>query len=518
MDRGGVTAPEWIDRDFVAFNAKNRPDQIVCLSFATGERMSYLDLHRRTDKAAALIRKLVGDPRGRPLGILARNSTDFLAFVVACHRVGAILLPLNWRLSPAELEFQLQDTNPALVIHDEEFSAPLLTALRGAPEVRSMTMAAWRHELDTAPQAPHEPAAMGEDAPFILLYTSGTTGKPKGAIITRVNAFWQSFNFCALADIGAESVLLCDSPMFHTVGLVAVSWSTLQKGAMFAISDRFVPADTIARLLDDNLAGEGKGATHYFGVPQIARGLLNEPTYKPRALNRLTAFVVGGAPSPQDLIEQLVDDGVRYTNGLGMSETGTIMHVPRILEVIRKNIGSVGVPAPAMQVKIVDDQGHELPDGVAGEIVMRGPAVTPGYWNRPDANASSFFPGGWFRGGDIGMKDPVTGFFSVLDRSKDMYISGGENVYPAEVESALMRIAGVHDVAVIGVADERWGEVGAAYIVLKEGAALEAEQVILACAQYLAPYKKPKHVRFIEAIPRNAAGKAQKHVLRAQGL
>ena len=518
MDQGGQTAPEWLDRDFVAFNAQNRPSQIVCMAFATGERMSYLELHRRTDKAVALIRRLVGDARGKPLGILARNSTDFLAFVVACHRTGAILLPLNWRLSPAELEFQLQDTGPELVIYDDEFASGLLTALRGAPQVRSITTTAWRHELDTAPQAPHAPAAMDQNAPFILLYTSGTTGKPKGAIITRINAFWQSFNFCALADIGAESVLLCDSPMFHTVGLVAVSWSTLQKGAMFAISDRFVPADTIARLLDDNLAGEGLGATHYFGVPQIARGLLNEPTYKPRALNRLTAFVVGGAPSPQDLIEQLVDDGVRYTNGLGMSETGTIMHVPRILDVIRGAIGSVGVPAPAMQVKIVDDEGHEVADGMTGEIVMRGPAVTPGYWNRPDANVSSFFPGGWFRGGDIGVKDPVTGFFSVLDRSKDMYISGGENVYPAEVESALMRVAGVHDVAVVGVPDERWGEVGCAYIVLKDGAQLDTEQVILACAQYLAPYKKPKHVRFIEAIPRNAAGKAQKHVLRAQGL
>jgi fatty-acyl-CoA synthase len=171
-----------------------------------------------------------------------------------------------------------------------------------------------------------------------------------------------------------------------------------------------------------------------------------------------------------------------------------------------------------MQVKITDDEGRELPDGTAGEMCVRGPAITPGYWNRPEANAAAFFPGGWFRSGDIAVKDPVTGFYAVLDRSKDMYISGGENVYPAEVESALLRIGGVHDVAVVGVADERWGEVGAAYIVLKEGAQLDAEQVITACAQYLAPYKKPKHVRFIEAIPRNAAGKAQKHVLRAQGL
>lgn len=514
----GDNVPEWIDRDFVAFHAKTRPDQIVCLAFATGERMSYGQLHRRVDKAVALIRRLVDDPRGQRLGILGRNSTDFLAFVVACHRVGAILLPLNWRLSPTELEFQLQDAAPALVVYDAEYSAGFLTACQGAPSVSSMTTEAWRFELDQAEDAPYAPAAMGENAPFIILYTSGTTGKPKGAIITRINAFWQSFNFAAMADVSPDSVLLCDSPMFHTVGLIAVSWTTLQKGAMFAISDRFVPADTIARLLNDDLAGEGLGPTHYFGVPQIARGLLNEPTYKPRALNRLTAFVVGGAPSPQDLIERLVDDGVVYTNGIGMSETGTIAHLPRVLEVIRANIGSVGEPAPAMQVKITDDQGHELPDGTAGEMCVRGPAITPGYWNRPDANASGFFPGGWFRSGDIAVRDPKTGFFAVLDRSKDMYISGGENVYPAEVESALLRVPGVRDVAVVGVPDERWGEVGCAYIVVQAGVTMEPEQVILGCAQYLAPYKKPKHVRFIEAIPRNAAGKAQKHVLRAQRL
>jgi fatty-acyl-CoA synthase len=438
--------------------------------------------------------------------------------VVATYRCGSILQPLNWRLSAAELEFQLQDATPELVIYDDEFAPAFLQALANSPGIKAVTTPDWTAALDSAAPAPFAPAAMGADAPFIILYTSGTTGKPKGAILTRANTFWQSYNFCCMAGVNDTSVLLCDSPMFHTVGLIAVSWSTLQKGAMFAISDRFIPADTIARLLDDDLVGPGVGATHYFGVPQIARGLLNEPTYKPRALNRLTAFVVGGAPSPQDLIEKLVDDGVVYTNGIGMSETGTIMHVPRILKVIRTAIGSVGTPAPAMQVKILDGEANELPDGVSGEICLRGPAVTPGYWNRPDANASSFFPGGWFRSGDIGVKDPATGFFSVLDRSKDMYISGGENVYPAEVESALMRIDGVHDVAVVGVADERWGEVGVAYIVLKPDAVLEAEVVIQTSAQYLAPYKKPKHVRFIEAIPRNAAGKAQKHVLRERKL
>jgi fatty-acyl-CoA synthase len=169
-----------------------------------------------------------------------------------------------------------------------------------------------------------------------------------------------------------------------------------------------------------------------------------------------------------------------------------------------------------MQVRIVDEEGNTVPDGVHGELVMRGPAVTRGYWRRPEATADAFF-GDWFRSGDIGMRD-ADGFFYVLDRSKDMYISGGENVYPAEVESAILRVSGVAEVAVVGVADERWGEVGCAYVVLRPGQAMEAGDLITACSQWLAPYKRPKHVRFIEAIPRNAGGKAQKTVLRQRSL
>jgi fatty-acyl-CoA synthase len=512
MRASEAESASWIDRDFVAFHAGMRPNKTVCIAFATGERITYRELDARVDRAAAAIIALAGDVRGKPVALLARNSIDYLALVVACHRTGAILQPLNWRLSAAELEFLVQDAGPVLAIYEQEFATALLRALEDAPGVRAVSLETFREAMAAADGPAPQPAAMGPDAPFILLYTSGTTGKPKGAILTRQNAYWQASNFAAVGDVGADSVLACDSPMFHTVGLIAVAWSTLQKGATLAISDRFVPALTLERLLDEDL-----GATHYFGVPQIARMLIDDPAYRPRALNRLTGFFLGGSPCPEDLVERMADDGVHVANGFGMSETGSIMHVPRDLAVIRANPGSVGLPAPAMQVKIMDGEGRELPDGVAGELCLRGPAVTPGYWNRPEATETAFF-GDWFRSGDIGVKRPGDGFFAVLDRSKDMYISGGENVYPAEVESALMRIAGIADAVVVGVPDPRWGEVGCAYIVLKPETVLEPEQVVKACAAWLAPYKRPKHVRFIEAVPRNAAGKAQKHVLRTLPL
>ncbi|MEI9892150.1 MAG: AMP-binding protein [Caulobacteraceae bacterium] len=507
---------DWIDRDFVAYHAGVRPNKTACIALKTGERVNYGDLHVRSDRAAAAILALAGDVRGLAVSYLARNSIDYLAFVMGCYRTGAVLQPLNWRLSAAELEVLVLDAGPVLVVYEEEFAGPLLEAMKSLPHVRTLSTPEFEAEVAAAAEHPFTSLEMAPDAPFVLLYTSGTTGKPKGAIISRRNIFWESYNFAAASDAGVESLLLCDSPMFHTVGLVAVAWTSLQKGATFAISDRFVPSETLARLLDDDLLEKGRGATHYFGVPQIARMLMDDPAYRPRALNRLTGFFLGGAPMPLDLTERMLADDIKVANGFGMSETGTIMHIPRDLAVIRRKPASVGLPTPAMQVRIADENGDTVPDGVHGELVMRGPAVTRGYWRRPETTAEAFF-GDWFRSGDIGMRDS-DGFFYVLDRSKDMYISGGENVYPAEVETAILRIPGVAEAAVIGTPDERWGEVGCAYVALKPGVEMDAKQIIDGCSQWLATYKRPKHVRFIDAVPRNAAGKAQKAILRQRPL
>ncbi len=501
----------WIDRDFAAYHAGVRSEKVACIALNSGARITYGELDQRVSKTVAAITGICGDVRGVPLGILARNSLDYLAFILACFRLGAVLQPLNWRLTGVELAYMLGDAEPALVVYDEEFSGALIEAVAAAPKTVAMTSPDFSAAVDAADPAKGGWAEMGPDAPLFLLYTSGTSGKPKGAIITRQNAFFQSLNFAVCADVSLHSVLLCDAPLFHVVGLMAIAWSTLRMGATFAITDRFLPARTIENLLNDDL-----GATHYFGVPQIARMLMDEPTYRPRALNRLDGFFLGGAPMPHDLLERMVSDGIVACNGFGMTEAGTCMHMPLHPETLLRKFGSVGLPAISMDVRIVDDAGDEVPDGVHGEIVLRGPAVTPGYWRRPDANAQGFF-GDWFRSGDIGMRD-TEGYLYVLDRSKDMYISGGENVYPAEVESALLRIPGVADAAVIGVADERWGEVGCAYLTLKPGASLDAAAVIEACSGSLAAYKRPKHVRFIDAIPRNANGKAQKAELRLTPL
>jgi fatty-acyl-CoA synthase len=501
----------WLDRDFAAYHAGMRGKKTACIEFHTGRRITYGELELRVRRATVALDAICGDLRGAPVGLLARNSIDYLVFILACFRTGAILQPLNWRLSAAELEVILTDAEPVLVVHEDEFAAVCREALTTLTTCRIVTKDAFFAEAAKGENPEARFAVVDEHSPQFLLYTSGTTGKPKGAILSRINAYWQAFNFASCADVSPDSMMLCDAPMFHVVGLLAVCWCTVQRGGTFAISDRFVPAETLGRLLDEEV-----GATHYFGVPQIARMLLDDPAYRPRALTRLVGFFLGGAPMPLDLTERMLAEGIKVCNGFGMTECGAIMHVPLDLDIIRAKAASTGLPVPAMQVRIVDGEGNTVPDGVQGELVMRGPAVTRGYWKRPDANISAFF-GDWFRSGDIGLRDG-DGFFYVLDRSKDMYISGGENVYPAEVESAILRLPEVAEVAVVGVADERWGEVGCAYVVLREGRDIEAAELISACAQWLAPYKRPKHVRFIDAIPRNAGGKAQKTILRQRLL
>jgi fatty-acyl-CoA synthase len=348
------------------------------------------------------------------------------------------------------------------------------------------------------------PGAM--DAPCIILYTSGTTGKPKGVVITRDNALYSSLNFAALARLDARSVLLCDAPMFHTVGLMAITRTAFLQGACVAISDRFVPPVTLQRLSDAAL-----GVTHYFVVPQMVEALMREPSVAQADFSRLTALFSGGGPLSPALVKACLDRGVLLVNGYGMSEIGSGIHMPFDAAYMSANTHAVGFPAPYLDVMLANGHGEAVAPGEVGEIWMRGPSISPGYWNQPEATAGSQ-SGDWFRSGDLA-RQQEDGAYVIVDRLKDMYISGGENVYPAEVESVLKLCAGVEDAAVAGAADARWGEVGVAFVQLKPGAKLSPEDIREHCSTRLARYKQPVHVRFVEALPRTGSGKVLKNRL-----
>lgn len=507
MAEPDLTTWAWLNTDVIARQAMLRPNSLAVQTLDADKRLTFAELHRETARVQGfLTARLPG--RGARVALLARNSIHHVTLFYACARAGAVFQPLNWRLSGAELGGLLADAEPDIVIFESEFEDAAREALRQARPSTVLRIDPQRDELELAIRSTQPASATQIDplAPFMLLYTSGTTGRPKGVIVTPKSAFFAAMNFTYVGELTAGHAQLCDVPLFHVVGLLAIVHPSLLAGAAIHLSDRFAPERTLARLADPVLR-----ISHYFCVPQMAQALTEAGSWGATDLAGLRLFT-GGAPMPAHLTERLLARGIVPSNGYGMSEGATIMHVPLDAGIARQKLGSVGVPSPAMEVRLVGKDGHDAPDGEVGEIWLRGPAITPGYWCQPEASAATFVDG-WLRTGDAAVRD-ADGFYAIVDRWKDMYITGGENVYPAEVEQVLGTHVAVADAAVVGVPDTRWGETGCAFVVLREGAACDAGELLAWCEQRLARYKRPSHLRFVDSLPRTASGKLQKEVLR----
>ncbi len=342
----------------------------------------------------------------------------------------------------------------------------------------------------------------------MIMYTSGTTGHPKGAMITHGMNFINCVNGGIPARITPDTVQLVLLPLFHTGGLNCYANPILHAGGAIVIMREFEPGHALDLLGDPEL-----GITHTMAVPAPFQFMMNHPRFESTDLSRLQFAGVGGAPCAEQILRTWTDRGVMLCQGWGMTETSPAgTGLPP--EDNDRKLGSAGKPVLHCEIKIVDDDGNTLPRGEVGELLIRGPNVTPGYWNNPEATKSSF-DGDWLKTGDAARFDE-DGFIYIVDRWKDMYISGGENVYPAEIENVLYQLDGVAEAAVIGVPHERWGETGKAVLVLKEGAELTEHAVIAHCLENLAKFKVPETVAFIDALPRNATGKVLKRTLREQ--
>ncbi|MHB8287496.1 MAG: AMP-binding protein [Caulobacteraceae bacterium] len=501
--------PATLEEDPIAYQARVRPDETAMVDAATGWGLSYSALDRLiTAYVAALLDRSGGQLVGQRIAVLGRNSVAQVALALACQRGGAVFVPLNWRLTALELGVLLSDAAPVLLIYGPEFAATALEAADERHALQTLSLDDLAAEVDELRSSDRPaPAEMPADAPCTLLYTSGTTGRPKGVIITRSGAFYACLNMAVVGEIGPTTVMLCDAPLFHTVGLLAVARTTLMAGGRLVMSERFVPATTLARLSDPTL-----GVTHFFGVPQMAAALRQDPAYADADLSRLKAIFTGGAPLPPSLVEAFLADGLTLVNGYGMSEAGTIMHMPLDPQTTRRHPGAIGFPAPTLQTRIVGADGHDVAVGQDGELWIKGSAVTPGYWGQPEATAR-VFTDGWFHTGDVARQDGE-GLHRLLDRRKDMYISGGENVYPAEVEAVLLSHPDVLDAAVIGAPHPRWDECGVAFVVSRTGAATSAAEILAHLDGRLARYKHPAHITFVKALTRTASGKVRKDELR----
>jgi fatty-acyl-CoA synthase len=495
--------PPWTTPDPVALHARAQPERTACVDLASGRRWTYAALDDSIQRAVAVLVDSYGVEQGQRIATIARNSADLLILQQAAMRIGAIFVPVSWRLSKAEQEAILADCGPVLVLHDG-------TAAAGREGCTLLEIGAFAAAVEAQAPAPRRPLPLG-DAPSIILYTSGTSGRPKGVILTERNAFATAVNFGILGRVGNSSIFLCDSPMFHVIGLITSLRAPLLQGGTVLISPGFDPAVTNRRLADPTL-----GVTHYFCVPQMARMLRGDADFAPAGWMSLVAIFTGGAPNPAADIRWWLGQGIRMVDGFGMTEAGTVLGMPIEADAIARKAGSAGLPAPSLSLRIVDDDGRDVAAGEPGEIWLAGPNVTSGYWNRPDETARAFTADGWFRTGDIARQDG-DGFVTLVDRRKDMFISGGENVFPVEVELLLLDHPDVAEAAVIGVADERWGEVGRAFVVVKPGCILDPAALASHCAARIARYKVPKEFLPIDALPRTASGKIQKHLLRTRG-
>ncbi|MFO1023554.1 MAG: long-chain fatty acid--CoA ligase [Acetobacteraceae bacterium] len=494
--------------DAVSHHAARHPDRLATYDLHTGRKHTYRVFNERIDRLAGTFRTRYGIARGDRIAVLAPNGTDTFDVQFACARLGAILVPLNWRLAQAELQGILADCAPKLLVYDVDF------AERGEALAQACSIP---HSLSEG--APFEAAAfdgpwLGEpvaathDDIAVILYTSGTTGRPKGVMISHGMNFWNTVHSMQYAGVGPDTVFLCQLPLFHTGGLNVFSYPAFQCGGSVVVQRSFDAGESL-RLIGD----PAEGITHILCVPANFQFMAAHPDFALTNVGRLTYAGVGGAPTPVAILQTWEARGLVLQQVYGMTETSPLMLMLDKQDAIRK-VGSAGKPVLHTGIRLVSEDGKDVSPGTIGEIWVKGPAITKGYWQQPETTAAAFTDG-WLHTGDAATMDEE-GFYYIVDRWKDMYISGGENVYPAEVENVLYQHEAIAEAAIIGVANPRWGEVGRAVVVVKPGKLLTEDDVVAHCARNLARYKLPHSVVFTDALPRNATGKVHKPTLRQQ--
>ena len=497
--------------DWLAHHAKGRGEHLALCDLASERRFSYAHANDRAGRVATWLSEDFGIGRGDRVGVLAPNTTDVLEIQFACAKLGAVFLPLNWRLTVPELSFIAGDAGPKAMIHGDEFAE---TAKAVAAEVGIEHLAQTNGDGSDSPYeraiarhlVPTPMVDLTHDDLWTIMYTSGTTGLPKGAMITHGMTFWNTVNLGLPHRISPDTVQLTVLPLFHTGGLNCYTNPVIHAGGTVYVMRTFDPKTCLGLLGD-----RSKGITHFFGVPANYQFMAQQPEFADTDLSGVQMAGIGGAPSPLSLLEIWDARGLGLAQGFGMTETSPSVLVLDAADAMVAP-GSSGKPVLHNEVKIVDENGEEVPQGEMGELWVKGPNITPGYWNRPDATADTITDG-WLHTGDAARMDEK-GFYYIVDRTKDMYISGGENVYPAEVENVLYRLDDIAETAVIGLPDDRWGEIGCAVVVLKKGSELTAEAIIAHCRKNLATFKTPKRVEFVAELPRNATGKVLKRELR----
>ena len=487
---------------FIAFHARRTPDR--CALKYRGEDISYAEFDDRIRRVGGwLVSRGIGP--GDVVAVLMKNSTAFLELAFATSHIGAVFLPINYRLSADEVGYIVGNSGTRILIADEE----LADIAAGSAPVTLLTEAAQSNASLLAPNVTPAPMHVRQPRDLMrLMYTSGTTDRPKGVMLTYENMYWKSADQTLVLGLNAETRLLVVGPLYHVGALDLPGIAVLGHGGLISIHRNFEPEQALAAI-------EAEKLNAAWFAPVMTSAILTCPTRNSYDVSSLRWAIGGGEKTPEARIRAFSDyfKNARYIDAYGLTETcggDTFMEAGREIE----KIGSTGRAIAHVEIEIRDDAGHTLPAGQNGEICLRGPKVTQGYWNDPEKTAAAFF-GDWFRTGDVGYLDD-DGFLYLTDRKKDMIISGGENIASSEVERVIYELPEVREVAVVGMPDERWGEKPVAVVVIGNGATLDLARLAEHCRARLAGFKVPKQLIIRDSLPRNPSGKVVKRVLRAE--
>ena len=475
-----------------------------------GVVLTYRELDERASRLAETLLDH-GYGVGDRIATITGNSADHVVVFFACAKTGLVLIPLSWRLSPRELALQIEQADPALLLVEDEFTT-LATAARkrllqplpvrglGGSGIESNVPHPTRISIDDAPVR----RAVRDDDALLIIFTSGTQGKARGAILTHANCFWTNLALSRIAEITSSDTVLAVMPQYHVGGWNVQPLLAWWVGATVVLERTFDPGRVLQLIQDRRI-------TTTMGVPANYLFLSEHPSFASADLSSLRHAIVGGAPMPEPLLRTWHSRGVALMQGYGLTEASpNVLCLPD--EDARTKVGLAGKPYPHVDVAVADPvTGEELDGEATGELLVRGPSVFPGYFRAPEQTALAL-RGGWLHTGDLVHRD-ADGYFRVVDRISDIYISGGESISPTEIENVLCAHPAVAEVAVVGVPDQRWGEVGVAHVVLRHGVATDEQDLLDHCVSQLAAFKVPKRIMIVPALPRSAGSKVLRRVL-----
>lgn len=482
-----------------ARRARMTPDAVAVVG--AGRSITYAQLYHRVARVCELLRG-AGVGAGDRVAYLGPNHPAYLELLFASGAVGAVFVPVNFRSTAPEIDYVLGDSGARVLFHTAAYREVVGRLTVGIATICVDDGGGLPVDDGDGAVVPDEPVDLAD--PCMIMYTSGTTGRPKGAVLTHANLTWNCLNVLVESDIRAHEVGLVSAPLFHAAALGMLCLPVLLKGGCVVLLEKF---DTAA-VFD---AIETHRVTRMFGVPAMYDALAASERWDSADLSSVRELLCGGAPVPHNTIRRYLAQGLTFVQGYGMTEAapGVLFLDPQHAQ---DKVGSAGVPSFFTDVRVVGANGAQVPPGGRGEVLVSGPNVSPGYWGRP-AESSEVLRDGWFHSGDVATVDE-DGYVYIVDRMKDVIISGGENIYPAEVENVLTAHPAVAACAVIGVPDERWGEVGRAIVVPAPGHEPNPDALLTFVREELAGYKVPKSVVFVDELPTGGSGKIQKSAVR----